>query len=190
MEMNEGHTFTSQPIEGDVEQVPNNAAEKMFESMVNGGVDIGSDLTCVVSKCTLLVYLHFGVPPPPSLFEAVSKLEGGHRDGVALWLPIPSAVSLLNESGGEEVKKHLWNSCRASSSTKMGSFLANVSSKYYKTWPSLGLKWSEVKSVLPDALGNKAVDGEVARALVEGGGTDEEGLVAKLGELRHHHNSL
>ena len=137
----------------------------------------------------MLIYLHFGVPPPPSLFQAVSKLEGGHRDGVALWLPVPVAVQLLNEEGGEEVKRRLWDSCRTSPSAA-GSFLAHVSPKYYKAWPTLGLQWVEVKNVLPEALGNKALDNEVAGALAEGGRIDEEGLVAKLGELRHHQKSL
>ena len=44
--------------------------------------------------------------------------------------------------------------------------------------------------MLPEALGNKALDNEVAGALAEGGRIDEEGLVAKLGELRHHQKSL
>jgi hypothetical protein len=70
MTKNEGITFTSEPIDandGDdgehvAENVPNNAADTMFEAMVNGGVDIGSVSVVLVvlvdlcASCVQVVY--------------------------------------------------------------------------------------------------------------------------------------
>jgi len=160
----------------------------MFKDMVNGGVDIGLDLTCVVAKCASLIHCHFGIPLPAFILDVASNLEAGHRDAVALWLPAKDAVAVLGEGGREEVKKALWEGTRRNQDSAL-QFLASVPRKFYKGW-SLGLTWKEVKDILGGIVENKGIDGEVARAIAEGCKIDEEGLILTLSKLRYRHSDL